>query len=39
MGLKTPSSTLLYPADFINKLRDLNAGRERAAMAGAQAAQ
>ncbi|MBF9232287.1 hypothetical protein [Microvirga alba] len=31
MGLETPSSTLLYPADFINKLRDLNVGRERAA--------
>jgi len=24
MGLKTPSSTLLYPADFINELRTLN---------------
>lgn len=38
MGLETPSSTLLYPADFINKLRDLNARRERAAMAGTQPA-
>lgn len=26
MGLKTPSSTLLYPADFINELRTLNTG-------------
>ncbi|MGO4704355.1 hypothetical protein AB4072_01080 [Microvirga sp. 2MCAF38] len=33
MGLQTPSSTLLYPPDFINKLRDLNGGRDRAAMA------
>ncbi|MGO4571532.1 hypothetical protein [Microvirga sp. 2TAF3] len=39
MGLETPSSTLLYPADFINKLRDLNAGRERAATMAAQPAQ
>ncbi len=30
MGLQTPSSTLLYPPDFINKMRDLNAGRDRA---------
>jgi hypothetical protein len=28
MGLRTPSSTLLYPADFINSLRDLNGGRQ-----------
>lgn len=26
MGLKTPSSTLSYPADFINELRTLNSG-------------
>ena len=26
MGLQTPSSTLLYPADFINELRELNSG-------------
>lgn len=31
LGLTTPSSTLLYPAEYINKLRDLNGGRERAA--------
>jgi hypothetical protein len=30
LGLQTPSSTLLYPADFITKLRDLNEGRTRA---------
>lgn len=30
LGLQTPSSTLLYPADYINKLRDLNGGRTRA---------
>ena len=39
MGLETPSSTLLYPADFINKMRDLNTGRERAAMMGTPSAQ
>ncbi|WP_414474164.1 hypothetical protein [Microvirga sp. M2] len=27
MGLKTPSSTLLYPADFINQMRNLNGDR------------
>jgi hypothetical protein len=26
MGLQTPSSTLLYPADFINSMRELNKG-------------
>jgi hypothetical protein len=26
MGLQTPSSTLLYPADFISELRTLNSG-------------
>ena len=27
MGLETPTSTILYPADFINNLRSLNEGR------------
>src|SRR4051794_15409618 len=31
MGLKTPSSTLLYPADFINELRTLNTGEGKQA--------
>ncbi|NIX77103.1 hypothetical protein [Microvirga terricola] len=33
MGLGTPSSTLLYPADFINELRKINGGRDRASLA------
>lgn len=32
MGLETPSSTLLYPADFINNLRTLNEGRPPTAL-------
>ena len=32
MGLETPSSTLLYPADFINNLRTLNEGRQPTAL-------
>lgn len=30
MGLKTPESTMLYPADFINGIAELNAGRPNA---------
>lgn len=33
MGLETPSSTLLYPADFINQLRQINGGRDRVSFA------
>src|SRR5688500_158407 len=35
MGLQTPSSTLLYPADFISELRTLNSGsKKQDAMSG-----
>ena len=33
MGLRTPSSTLLMPADFINGMRELNASEEPATTA------
>lgn len=35
MGLRTPFSTLLLPADFINSLRDLNEGQPHAAAVSA----
>jgi hypothetical protein len=34
MGLKTPSSTLLYPADFINEMRTLNNNQRTVAIVG-----
>ena len=34
MGLKTPSSTLLYPADFINEMRKLNNNQRTVAAVG-----
>jgi hypothetical protein len=34
MGLKTPASTLQYPADFINSLRAMNSGHARASSPG-----
>src|SRR5215468_12066428 len=34
MGLRTPvTATWMYPEDFINKLRDLNGGRQEVALA------
>jgi hypothetical protein len=30
MGLRTPSSHLLYPEDWVNQLRELNSGSQRA---------
>jgi hypothetical protein len=34
MGLKTPTSTLLYPADFINEMRALNNNQRQVAVVG-----
>ncbi len=34
MGLKTPSSTLLYPPDFINEMRALNNNQRTVAVVG-----
>jgi hypothetical protein len=31
LGLKTPASTMLFPADFINTMRELNSGERQAA--------